>query len=129
MKIKKTTTYQTPEGEHQVIVRDAFEKPDGTVRIIFQITSTTHPLFIFLAGKNYKPTDDLTKDLIEWLGVKKVHELIEEDGHFNLEKLKGLEADICIELIDNDAYEHPFAFVKAIAAPGTFYFGPDVEAA
>jgi len=129
MKIKKTTTYQTPEGEHRTIVRDAFELANGNVRMIFQVTSTTHSLLIFLAGKTYKPTDDLTKVLIEWLGVKRVHELIADDGNFDLEKMKGLEADICIELIDNDAYEHPFAFVKAIAAPGTFYFGPDEKAA
>ena len=129
MKPKKTTTYQTPGGEHRTIVRDAFEKPDGTVRIIFQITSTTHPLFIYLAGKNYKPTDDLTGDLIKWLGVNKVQEMITESGDIDLDMLKGLEADICIENIENNAYEHPFAFVKVIAAPGTFYFGPDEKAA
>jgi hypothetical protein len=129
MKIKKTTTYNTDGGEHRSIVREAFELPDGTVRIVFQIISTTHPLFIYLAGKNYKKEDDFTGDLIKWLGVDKVQEMVAEDGTIDLEMLKGLEADICIELISNDAYEHPFAFVRAIAAPGTFYFGPEEKAA
>jgi len=129
MKPKKTITYQIPGREHRTIVREAIERQDGIVRLIFQITSTTHPLFIYLAGKNYKPTDDLTGDLIKWLGVDKVQELIAEDGTIDLEQLKGLEADICIEHIENDAYEHPYAFVKCIAAPGTFYFGPDEKAA
>ena len=129
MKPKKTTTYQTPGGEHRTIVRDAFELANGNVRMIFQITSTTHPLFIYLAGKNYKPTDDLTGDLIKWLGVNKVQEMITESGDIDLDMLKGLEADICIENIENNAYEHPFAFVKVIAASGTFYFGPDEKAA
>jgi len=129
MKIKKTTTYKTPQGAHRTIVRDAFEKSDDTVRIIFEVTSTTHPLLIYLAGKNYKPTDDLTSDLIKWLGVEKVQEMVKEDGTVFLEQLKGLEADICIEHIENDAYDDPFVFVKVIAAPGTFYIGPEERAA
>ena len=52
-----------------------------------------------------------------------------EDGTIDLEQLKGLPADIFIEHLHTEAYDHPFAFVKAIAAPGTFYFGSEEKAA
>ncbi len=129
MKITKTPTYKTPEGEHSAIVRDAFEQASGCVRIVFEIRSTTHPLLIYLAGKNYKPKDDFTGALIAWVGVEAVQEMVTDDGTIDLEKLKGLPADIYVEHLHTDAYDQPYVFVKAIATPGTFYFGPSEKAA
>jgi len=116
----KKKTYSNNEGIHRVICRDAFELRDGGMRVVFEILSKTHPLLTYLAGKNYKPDDEkFMDDIINWLGLEKAQTIIRPDGSVEFEKLKGLQADIRIELIHNDEYEQPYSYVKDIRSPGT----------
>jgi hypothetical protein len=124
----KKTTFETPEGDYRVVVRDAFEKQDGTLRIVFQILSLTHNLLIYLAGKNYEAGKQaLADDLFEWLGLEKVQTVVKADGSIDVAKLKGLHADIRLVHIHNDDYKKPYAFVNKITAPGGLT--PDFQSA
>lgn len=101
-----------------MVCREAFETKDG-FRLVFQILSKTHPLLQYVAGKNYKRSDDqFMTDIIEWLGLEKAQTIVRLDGSVDCEKLKGLHADIRIEEIFNDDYDKPYSFVKKIRAPG-----------
>ena len=126
--LPKKTTFETPEGDYRVVVRDAFEKPDGTLRIVFQILSLTHNLLIYLAGKNYEAgKQSLADDLFEWLGLEKVQTVVKADGSIDLAKLKGLQGDLRLVHIHNDDYKKPYGFVSKITAPGELT--PDFQSA
>ena len=118
--IQKKTTYEVPENDYRAMVRDVFEMSDGTLRIVFQILSLTNGILNYLAGKNYATgKETIAEDLIEWLGIADAQEVIEPDGSINLEKLKGLHADIRVVHIHNESYDKPFVFVSKISSPGT----------
>lgn len=124
----KKTTYETPEGDYRAVVRDSFEKNDGELRIVFQILSPSHPILLYLAGKNYAPGKQaLADDLYDWLGLKGVQEVLKPDNSIDVAKLKGLHADIRVTHIHNDDYAQPFAFVSRITAAGTLT--PDSQSA
>jgi len=124
----KKTTYETPEGDYRAVVRDAFEKNDGELRIVFQIQSLTHKLLIYLAGKNYAPgKKSITDDLFEWLGLEGVEKVLKADGTIDVAALKGLPADIRVVHIHNDDHDIPYAFVSKITEPGTLT--PDFQSA
>lgn len=126
--IPKRNTYETPEGDYRAVVRDAFEKLDGELRIVFQISSLKHNFITYLAGKNYSPgKQSIADDLFEWLGLRGLQTLIKEDGSIDVAKLKGLQADIRLVHIHNDDYEAPYAFVNKITAPGGLT--PDFQSA
>lgn len=115
----KKNTYETPEGDYRAVVRDAFEKNDGELRIVFQILSLPHRILTYLAGKNYAPgKQSLADDLFDWLGLEGVQTVLKTDGTIDAAKLKGLPADIRVVHIHNDDYDQPFAFVKKITPPG-----------
>ena len=118
--VPKKMTYDTPEGNHRAVVRDAFEMQDRTLRIVFQILSLPHKFLIYLAGKNYPPGKQaLADDLFEWLGIEKMQTMLNADGSLDIDKLKGLHADIHIVHIHNDDHEQPYAFVSKIKPAGT----------
>ena len=126
--IPKRTTYETPEGDYRTVVRDAFEKLDGELRIVFQILSLNSNIITYLAGKNYAPgKQTIADDLFEWLGLVGLQKLIKEDGSIDVAKLKGLQADIRLVHIHNDDYDKPYAFVSKITAPGGLT--PDFQSA
>lgn len=118
-KFPKKTTFDVPEGDYRAVVKDAFEMKNGAFRIVFSITSATHPLLNYVAGKNYPAgRDTVADDLINWLGLEQLQDIIQPDGTIDGGKLQGLSADIRIEHIHNDEYEKPFAFVSKIATAG-----------
>ena len=122
----KKTTYDTPEGNYRVVVREAFEMAGSKLRIIFQILSLAHRTLIYLAGKNYPPgKQTLADDLFDWLGTDEVHKFIKDDGTVDVAKLKGQLADIQIVHINNDDHDLPFAYVSKIKPAGTLT--PDFE--
>jgi len=124
----KKATYETPEGDYRAVVRDAFEKNDGTLRIVFQIRSLPHNLLVYLAGKNYAPgKQSITDDLVEWLGLDGVQKVLKADSTIDVAALKGLHADIRVVHIHNDDYDHPFVFVNKITEPGRLT--PDFQSA
>lgn len=124
----KRTTYETPEGDYRAVVRDAFEKNDGELRIVFQILSLPHPVLIYLAGKNYAPGKQaLADDLYDWLGLEGIQKVLKADNTIDVAKLKGLHADIRLVHIHNDDYDQPFAFVSKITPPGALT--PDFQSA
>lgn len=126
--LPKRTTYETPEGDYRAVVRDAFEKNDGELRIVFQILSLPHSILIYLAGKNYAPGKQaLADDLYDWLGLERVQKVLKADNNIDVAKLKGLHADIRVTHIANDGWDHPYVFVSKITPPGTLT--PDFQSA
>jgi len=124
----KKATFETPEGDYRAVVRDAFEKEDGSLRIVFQISSLKSNIITYLAGKNYAPgKQTIADDLFEWLGLKGLQTLIMADGSIDVPKLRGLQADIRLIHIHNDDYDKPYAFVSKITPPGTLT--PDFQSA
>ena len=124
----KKPTYDTPEGVYRAVVRDAFVKDDGTMRIVFQILSLTNNVLTYLAGKNYAPgKQSVADDLIAWLGLEGVQKVIKNDGSIDVAKLKGSHADIRVDHIYNDEYAKPFAHVSRITPPGELT--PDFKSA
>ena len=113
----KKTTFETPEGDYRVVVRDAFEIADGSLRIVFQIESLKHNVITYLAGKNYAPgKQSIAGDLFEWLGLVGLQKLIKEDGSIDVAKLRGLHADIRLVHIHNDDYDNPDGCFALLAA-------------
>ena len=126
--LPKKQTYETPEGDYRAVVRDAFEKNDATLRIVFQIQSLPHKLLTYLAGKNYAPgKQSITDDLFEWLGLEGVQKVLKADGMIDVAALRGLHADIRVVHIHNDDYDKPFVFVNKITKPGELT--PDFQSA
>jgi hypothetical protein len=124
----KKPIYDTPEGDYRAVVRDAVEKLDCELRIVFQILSLQHKFITYLAGKNYAyGKQTIADELFEWLGLKGLHTLIKADGSIDVAMLKELHADIRLVHIHNDDYDKPFAFVCKIDAPGTLT--PDFQSA
>jgi hypothetical protein len=124
----KRTTYETPEGDYRAVVRDAFEKNDGTLRIVFQVLSLPHKILTYLAGKNYTPgKQSVADDLFEWLGLNGVEEILKADDTIDVAQLKGVFADIRIVHIHNDDHDIPYAFVSKITKAGALT--PDFQLA
>ncbi len=118
---KKIPSYDLPEGDYRAKVSDVFDRSTGALRIVFQVTSLNHPVYVYSAGKNYAPgKSQLAEELVQWLGEKAVGGLVKIDGTIDTAKLKGLTADIRIEHIHNDDYDKPFAHISRIEQAGTF---------
>jgi len=127
--LPKKNSYELPEGYYTCVLYEIFfsqrngrGEPEETLRMVYRITSLTHPRYVYFAGKNYKLSDatSLAKDLDTWLG-KELDTLVGPNGEIfleQLETLKGRAADIEIVLIDNDDYPTAYRHIVRITPPG-----------
>lgn len=128
MKIPKLDSYDVAERDYRAFCRDAFEQRDGTLRIVFEITSLEDRFFNYVAGKNYADgKQTLAQDLMDWLGLAELNKIVGADGTINHKALRGRNADIRVSHIHNDDHEKPYCYVSKITKPGGLL--PDISSA
>lgn len=126
--IPKQTSFDVPEGQYRVKLRDVCELSrkrmdcDSQVRLVFDVVFPNDKRKQFKLGKNYcadcDHSSELIADLEAWLGDDLAN-LQDDGGKLDLAKLKGREADVDVSHISNEKYEQPFVYIKGMYEPGT----------
>jgi hypothetical protein len=118
-----------PEGNYAAVLSEAYpvskESNDGELteylRFKFKVSIPWKKNEVF-AGKGFEPSleknSKLRLTLLKWLGKDFVSS-IEQDKDFDLDKLKGMKAELKIIHHHNNSYSAPYVQIKEIHPVGS----------
>jgi hypothetical protein len=120
----KPRSFQVPEGTYPatMIPPKVYENSEGEegVRLRWEVDSKPGDREVYEVAKTYWPGELslLLSHLSEITGGN-VQTVMDEAGNLDLERLKGLRAEITVTHFHGDGYEHPFCNITAVKPLGT----------
>jgi len=120
--VPRTDSFDIDPGRYRAICTEVREIEKQTrkgtekfLRLVWELAIPGSDNTCYLAGKNYKPTlakdSILRSDLITWLG-RDINA-----RQFDTATLKGKEAIITVQHIENEGRDKPFCWVARIDSP------------
>lgn len=120
----KPRSFQVPEGTYPatLIPPKIYGNSEGEegIRLRWEVDSKPEDREVYEVAKTYWPGELslLLSHLSEITGGN-IQTLMEEAGNLDLERLKGLRAEITVTHFHGDGYEHPFCNITAVKPLGT----------